>query len=210
MDVLRVQQSLVHPILHVAHLTAMREIPAMEHRTAAELEAGLDAIRGAPRDAGVVELIARRPAVGEREVLDEAQLDTATGLVGDSWITRPSSKTPDNSPHPEMQVTLMNARVIRLLRPDGDWAIAGDQFFVDLDLSLENVPAGTRLALGSAIVEVTAPPHRGCAKFSARFGSDVLRWANSPTGRALNLRGVHARVIQSGTIRRGDPIRKIA
>jgi len=181
--------------------------PAMPPRTASELEAGLDDIRRSPGDAGIVELITRRPRVGEREVLAEAELDVEVGLVGDSWSTRTSSKPR----HPEKQLTLMNVRVIRLITYDPhDWPLAGDQLYVDLALAGENLPAGTRLALGTAVIEVTTQPHTGCAKFSARFGSDVMRWVNSETGRALNLRGINTRVIEGGSVRRGDTICKIS
>jgi MOSC domain-containing protein YiiM len=187
-----------------AHLTTM-------HRTPEQLEAGIAAIRESPRDQGTLDWIACRPAVGERTVLDTAALDVDGGLVGDSWTARPSSKMPDRRPHPDAQVTLMNARVIALIAGDRDrWAIAGDQLYVDLDLSLDNLPAGTRLQIGDAVLEVTALPHTGCAKFSARFGSEALRWVNTPTGRALNLRGIYVRVVTAGQVRRGDSIRKLA
>jgi len=186
------------------HLTIM-------HRTPEQLEAGLGAIRESPRDEGIVDWIVCRPAAGERTVLDAATLDVDGGLVGDSWIARTSRKMPDGQPHPDAQVTLMNARVIALLAGDRDrWAIAGDQLYVDLDLSLDNLPAGTRLGIGDAVLAVTALPHTGCAKFSARFGSEALRWVNTPTGRALNLRGIHVRVVIAGQVRRGDAIRKLA
>lgn len=179
------------------------------HRTPDQLEAGLSAIREAPRDRGALELIASRPAVAERAVLDTATLDVNGGLVGDSWATRPS-RAPDRAPNLDAQVTLMNARVIALLAGDRKrWPIAGDQLYVDLDLSLDNLPAGTRLQIGDAVLEVSALPHTGCAKFSARFGSEALRWVNTPIGRALNLRGIHARVVTPGQVRRGDAIRKL-
>ena len=182
--------------------------PSSMHRTPEELEAGLAAIRESPRDDGRLELIVCRPTAGERGVLDVGTLDLASGLVGDDWSIR-KSHSRDGWPNPEMQVTLMNARVIALLAGERDrWPIAGDQLYVDLDLSLENLPPGSRLQIRDAVVEVTAPPHRGCVKFSARFGSDAMRWANSKTGRALNLRGVHARVVTPGEIRRGDSVRK--
>jgi MOSC domain-containing protein YiiM len=185
---------------------------AMLHRTADVLEAALALIRAAPRDVGVVELIARRPQHGVREILDEATLDPAAGLVGDNWIHRPCRHTTDGSPDHERQITLIGARACRAFAGDDPaaWALAGDQLYVELDLSSANLPAGARLAIGEAIVVVTAPPHTGCAKFSARFGSDAIRWANSPDGRALNLRGIHGRVERGGTVRRGDRIAKLA
>jgi hypothetical protein len=182
----------------------------MRHRTAEELAAGLDGIRSAPADAGTLEMIVRRPAVDEREVLAEGRLTAAEGLVGDDWRARGSRSTPDGSADPDRQLTVMGSRVVDLFA-GGDraaWPLAGDQLYVDLDLSVANLPPGTRLEIGEALVEVTEPPHTGCAKFSARFGSEALRLANSPEGRALRLRGLHVRVVEPGVVRAGDPIRK--
>ncbi len=182
----------------------------IKHLTMAELEAGLDVIRQSPPDEGVLEMIVRRPAANEREVLAEGRLDLAEGLVGDSWRARGSSKTADGSAHPEMQLNIMNARVIALVAQQQErWPLAGDQLFIDLDLSAENLPPGTRLSLGSAIIEVTAIPHNGCGKFVERFGVDAMKFVNSPLGRQLHLRGVNARVVQPGVIRVGDKVRKI-
>ena len=177
----------------------------MKHLSMAELESGLDHIRQAPKDGGVLQLICRRPSIEAREVLEEAELDTVLGLVGDNWRTRGSSSTPDRSAHPEMQLNIMNSRAIALVAQTRDrWALAGDQLFVDLDLSKENLPAGARVRLGSAIIEVTARPHTGCQKFVARFGLDAMMFVNSPVGQQLCLRGINARVVQSGVIRVGD------
>jgi hypothetical protein len=178
--------------------------------TIAELEAGLETIRQSPKEAGVLELIVRRPQTEQREVLDEAQLDPVEGLVGDNWRTRGSSRTADGSAHPDMQLTLMNARVVALVAGERErWPLAGDQLYVDFDLSAENLPPGTRLALGSAIIEVTAEPHTGCQKFMARFGPDALKFISTPVGRALQLRGINTKVVQPGLIRMGDTVRKI-
>ena len=175
-----------------------------------ELEAGLDEIRRSPSDVGYLHLIVRRPNIGEREVLEAGELDCAAGLLGDSWGSRPSSSTPDGSPHPEKQLNVMNSRVIALIAANRErWPLAGDQLFVDLDLSAANLPPGTRLALGSAVIEVTAPPHTGCQKFVARFGLDAMKFVNSPIGRELNLRGINAEVVQPGRIRVGDAVRKM-
>jgi hypothetical protein len=175
-----------------------------------ELLAGLDDVARSPADEGTVELIVRRPDENEREVLDEGQLDTEVGLVGDMWRRRGSSRTPDGGPNPNAQLTLMNVRAAALVAGERDrWPLAGDQLYVDLDLSLENLPPGSRLQVGTAVVEITADPHTGCAKFSARFGSDALRFVNSPDGRALRLRGVNARVVEAGIVRRGDVIRRL-
>jgi len=182
---------------------------APTHLTLAEMEAGLEIIRQSPKHQGVLELIVRRPTTDTREVLAEGQLNLTEGLVGDSWRARGSSSTPDRSAHPEMQLNLMNARVIALLAQQKDrWALAGDQLFVDFDLSEANVPPGTRLAIGSAVIEITSPPHLGCKKFSARFGPDAVKFVNSPEGKQLHLRGVNAKVVQAGIARAGDPVEK--
>lgn len=182
----------------------------LKHLTLAEMEAGLPTIRQAPKDQGVVKLISRRPNTDAREVLAEAQLDPDRGLIGDNWKARGSRSTPDGSANPEMQLNLMNARVIELLAQDKSrWALAGDQLFVDFDLSEANIPPGTRLVIGAAVIEITAPPHLGCKKFSARFGPDAVKFVNSTEGKQLHLRGVNAKVVESGLVRAGDSVRKL-
>jgi hypothetical protein len=182
----------------------------LAHATFVELEAALDHIRESPSEDGVLELIVRRPNQGEREVLEAGDLDPAHGLVGDSWSRRRSRYTADGSPDPDTQLNLMNARVVALVaRVKERWPLAGDQLFVDFDLSAANVPAGTRLAIGSAVIEVTAQPHTGCGKFIERFGVDATKFVNSSIGRELHLRGINARVVGAGTIRVGDRVKKI-
>jgi hypothetical protein len=174
-----------------------------EHATAEELLAGLDHIRAAPSDRGTVELIVRRPAVDEREVVEEGELDLVVGLIGDRWHL-------GTSPINDAQLTLMNARAAELIaRTRERWPLAGDQLYVDFDLSVDNLPAGTQLAVGKAVVEVTAVPHTGCAKFSARFGTDALKFVNKSPGRELRLRGANARVVTPGPVRAGDTIAKL-
>jgi MOSC domain-containing protein YiiM len=168
----------------------------MAHLDPAALEAGLDEIRRSPQDRGTVELIVRRPAVEEREVLEEAEIDPVEGLVGDR-----------GSANPDLQITLMNARVAALVADDPERRqLAGDQLYVDFDLSRANVPPGTRLDVGSATLEISEQPHTGCGKFAKRFGVDALKFVNSKVGRELNLRGVNARVVAGGRVRPGDRI----
>jgi hypothetical protein len=170
----------------------------MKHPTAAMLAAGLDQI-------------VRRPAENARDALVEATLDRDEGLVGDAWRVRPSSMTADGSPHPDLQLTVMNARVAALVAGQPDrWQLAGDQLYVDLDLSQANLPPGTRLALGTAVIEVTDKPHRGCKKFAERFGQDALRFVNSPAGGELRLRGMNAKVVVSGVVSVGDAVRRLS
>jgi MOSC domain-containing protein YiiM len=174
-----------------------------------ELEAGLGHVRAAPREEGTVELIVRRPAVDEREVVTEAELDVDDGLVGDNWRARGRSGG-RRPPNPDTQITVMSSRAVALAAGERDrWPLAGDQLYVDLDLSGENLPPGTRLAIGTAVIEVTAEPHTGCKKFAARFGLETLEAFNSPEGRALNLRGINTRVLQPGAVRVSDAVRKL-
>ena len=173
-----------------------------------ELLAGLDHVRRAPADGGTVELIVARPANFEREILDEGLLDLEVGLVGDNWATRGCRLVEDGSSDPLRQVTVMGARAAALLC-GSDWAQAGDQFYVDIDLSVDNLPAGSRLAIGEAVIEITEPPHTGCQKFSTRFGVDALRMVGTPEGKQLRLRGVNARVVRPGRVRTGDTVTKL-
>ena len=188
-------------------------VPAVApiHLDTASLEAGLDEIRRSPTERGTLELIVRRPEIDRREILDEAELSTTEGVVGDTWLVRGSGRTSDGSAHPDMQLNVINARLSRLVGGDDDDvpALAGDQLHVDLDISHDNVPAGTQLAIGQAVIEVTEQPHTGCPKFAARFGNEALRFVNVGAGKQLRLRGLNARVVVPGTIRRGDIITKL-
>lgn len=184
---------------------------AIRHLTTDEINAGIHNVLRSPKDEGVLRMFVRRPVVNGREVLDEAELDAVVGLVGDTWNVRSSRRTTDGSPHPDMQLNVMNARVIALLAQDqARWPLAGDQLYVDLDLSAANLPSGTRLSLGSAIIEITPQPHTGCEKFVERFGLDAMKYVNSPAGKELRLRGLNAKVAQSGRIHVGDVVRRIA
>jgi MOSC domain-containing protein YiiM len=174
----------------------------MQHVERQVLDHGIEEVCRSPKEAGTVELIVRRPAEEEREILDEAELDPVEGVVGDRWHG-------GGSGHPDRQLTLMNARSAALIAQTRErWPLAGDQLYVDLDLSGARLPPGTRLEVGSAVVEITAEPHLGCGKFSRRFGVDALKFVNSDVGRELNLRGVNARVVTAGAVRTGDAIRR--
>lgn len=175
-----------------------------------ELEAALDHLRGAPKDDGVLQLIVRRPQVDQREVVEEAELDTVLGLIGDSWSRRGSSKSADGGPHPEMQINIMNARVTALVAQELErWPLAGDQLYLDMDLSKDNLPAGSRIAVGSAVLEVSALPHTGCHKFVSRFGVDAMKFVNSEVGKQLCLRGINAKVVQAGVVKVGHTAKKL-
>jgi hypothetical protein len=183
----------------------------MAQRSLAELQAGLADVRSAPLDDGIVRLIVSRPGPGERTLHETAELDVQGGLIGDTWITRGSKATADGSSDRRAQVTLMNARAAAVIAgPIDEWPAAGDQLYVELDLGEANLPAGSLLAVGSAVLEVSSVPHTGCVKFSGRFGADALRFVSTPDGRALRLRGMNATIVTSGTVRLGDRVRVVA
>jgi hypothetical protein len=188
--------------------TILRRVErVVQHLSLAEMEAALDHVRAAPREMGTVDLLVRRPEVELREVLEEAVLDPEHGVVGDVWRRKPDRLSPDGNPDPERQLTLMNVRVAALVAVDPERIpLAGDQVYVDLDVSEANLPAHTRLQVGEAVVEITEPAHTGCGKFVQRFGVDAQKFVNSPVGRALRLRGVNARVVVAGTVRAGDHV----
>ncbi len=175
-----------------------------------ELLAGVAQIRDSPADTGVLEMIVARPAPFEREILDAGELSPVAGLVGDTWAERGSRQTPDGSAETNRQLTLMNSRAAHLIAGTRQrWPLAGDQLYVDLDLSAENLPPGTLLAIGDAAVEVTPEPHTGCAKFIQRFGIEAMRFVNSPAGTEVRARGINARIVSAGTVRTGDLVRKV-
>lgn len=177
------------------------------HLTNEEISDSIKHVLDAPKDNGVLELIVRRPAVNKREVIENGVLQIENGLVGDNWLTRGSLRTDNGLGHPEMQLNLMNYRFGLLIAGSRERVpLAGDQLFVDLDLSEDNVPAGTRLSIGEAVIEVTTIPHLGCKKFVERFGIDAMKFANSDFGRKHHLRGINAKVIRSGSIKTGDMI----
>ena len=181
------------------------------HLSREELEAGLADIRQSPRDRGAVQMIVRRPDTDKRETLTRGELDTTEGLIGDNWLSRGNPRTADGCADPEMQLNIMNTRVIALVAIIRDrWPMAGDQLFVDMDLSKENLPAGTRLQLGTAIVEVTSMPHTGCKKFVARYGLEAMKFVNSGLGKQLCLRGIHAKIVKSGACEVGDIVCKLS
>ena len=166
-------------------------------------------VLASPRDEATVELIVRRPERLGREVVTEARLDPIEGLVGDGWLARSSKSTPDGTADPLSQLTIMSTRVLAAIEPDRSrWPLAGDQLYADLDLGVANLPAGARLRVGEALVEVTERPHTGCSQFAERFGLDALRWISTPDGKAARMRGMYVRVVEGGAVRLGDAIRK--
>ncbi len=182
----------------------------MTHLSKKNLEAGIDLILQSPKDHGALQLIVRRPAIDMREVIELGTLDLHFGLVGDSWLERGNRHTTDGSADPEMQLNIMNSRVTALVAQDPEfWPLAGDQLYIDMDLSTENLPHGSRISIGSAIIEVTPAPHTGCKKFVARFGLEAMKFVNSGLGRKQNFRGINAKVVQAGEVRLGDIANKL-
>ncbi len=175
----------------------------VSHLTSEQIQAGMENVLGSPADGGPLVKIVRRPDMERREVVGEGVLDVDLGLVGDNWMAR--------STDPVGQIAVMNSRFLSLIaQSEQRWELVGDQLIVDLDLSMENLPPGTQLAIGSAVLEIQEKPHTGCAKFSARFGLDALQFISTPSGRELRLRGVYARIVQSGTARAGDTVTKLS
>lgn len=175
-----------------------------------ELEAGLVEIGQSPKEKGMLEMIVCRPDEDERLVLEHAELDPTEGLIGDNWRARGSRHTEDGKAHPDSQIAIMNSRIIQLLAQDRSrWPLAGDQLYVDLDVSSDNLPPGQQITIGTALLEITDMPHTGCAKFTERYGHDAIRFVNSPEGRRFRRRGLYARVLRPGTISVGDVVSKV-
>jgi hypothetical protein len=180
------------------------------HLSTTEIESRLGAAGASPRDDGKLDRIVCRPERGERQLLDSAELDLTAGLVGDNWKVRGSKDTPDGSANFDAQITLANSRVIDAMASDQEmWPLAGDQLYVDFDISIDNLPPGQQIAIGSVILEVSTKPHTGCAKFTERFGHDAIRMVNSKEGLHQRWRGVNTRIVQPGTIHIGDVIHKV-
>jgi MOSC domain-containing protein YiiM len=181
-----------------------------KHLSRAELQAGLPHILDSPKDDGVLEAIVIRSAPGERQDLQSCEISLEGGTHGDHWAKGCWMSTEDGKPHPDVQICIMNARCIALVAQERPrWPLAGNNFFIDLDLRPGNLPPGQRLAIGTAIIEITAVPHTGCESFVERYGRAAVVFVNAPKGKALRLRGVYARVVQDGCITVGDRVVKV-
>lgn len=185
----------------------------MDLRTADELDAHLPHLRSAPADVGRLDLVVRRPAVDERDVLEAGTLSEDGGLEGDNWLDRSTSRAIEAGRHLDAQINVTSSRMASFLAFDDveRQALAGDQLHLDLDISHANLPTGTRIGIGEdAVIEVTKKPHNGCAKFRARYGQEALDFVNSETGQAMRLRGFNARVVTGGVVRPGDKVTRMA
>jgi MOSC domain-containing protein YiiM len=170
------------------------------HRALRDLEAGLRALPESPRDSGFLACIVRRRADGIREAPGRVDLTPEEGVPGDGWTRRP----PRN---PEAQLAVMRRDVAELIAGGQPLTVFGDNLFVEIDISAANLPVGTRLRVGDALVEVTPKPHNGCHKFRGRFGEDALRFVQADATRNLNLRGIYWKVVEPGEVGVGAPIR---
>ena len=180
------------------------------HRDSKTLNDQMSQIMAAPKDGGVVDLIVARPESDERQILETAELDVDDGLIGDNWKARGNRHTPDGRANKETQLTLMNSRVANAITDTkSEWALAGDQIYIDMDLSVQNLPAGTHLRVGTATIRISEQPHTGCKKFVERFGADALRFVNTGPGAEARFRGLNAQIIESGTVRHGDKVIRI-
>lgn len=180
------------------------------HLALGELEDGLAEILRSPKDRGLLRAIVIRPETDARASLPQCELSPEGGVHGDNWARGCWMSLPDGRPHPDVQVTLMNARALALIaQEEARWPLAGDNLIVDLDLSADNLPPGTRLAIGSTMLEITEVPHKGCKKFAGRFGVDATRFVNSREGLRLHLRGIYARIVERGVVAVGDPVQKL-
>jgi MOSC domain-containing protein YiiM len=169
------------------------------HLLLARLEAGLGALPAPPRDSGRVMLVVRRRPDRMRETLGRVELQPEDGVPGDAWGRREHRD-------PEAALTVMQVDVAELIANGQPLTVFGDNLFLDLDLSAQNLPTGSRLRVGRALLEVTAKPHNGCHKFAARFGHDALRLVSRPERRQRNLRGIYMRVVEAGEVAVGDPV----
>ena len=181
------------------------------HLTLEQLQKGLPQIEASPKDKGTLRAIVIRPLTDERKSLDRCELSFKGGVHGDNWADGCWMKQEDGSPHPDVQVAIMNSRAIDLIAGEEErWPLAGDNLFVDFDLSEDNLPPGTRVIVGGVLLEITEVPHNGCKKFAERFGKDAVKFVNSTAGKQLHLRGIYAKVIDAGTVRVGDSVIKVA
>lgn len=168
------------------------------------------ALEPSPTDGGPLQAIVIRPTSETRNTVSTAFLSPDHGVLGDHWASGCWKSLTDGRPHPDVQVALMNSRIIQLIAgAPKRWPLAGDNLFVDFDLGQDRLPVGQQLQLGEVRMEITAEPHLGCGKFARRFGRDALQFVNSAEGKRLRLRGVYARILQEGRVAVGDLLQRI-
>lgn len=180
------------------------------HLSKAELAAGLPGVLESPKDNGAIEQIIVRPAANERRPVNSVAISLAGGLEGDHWAQGCWKSNESGEPHPDVQICMMNSRCIDLIAGDkSNWAPAGDNLFIDMDLTPDNLPPGTHISMGTAVLEITDTPHKGCAKFIERYGRDACVFVNVGDGDRYKLRGIYGRVVQDGVISVGDKVSKM-
>ena len=181
------------------------------HLTEQEIMDGLNEVQKSPMNDGILEAIVIRPGSDERRSLEQCRLSPEGGTEGDAWARGCWLQLPDGRPDPAVQICIMNSRMINLVAGNRNrWELAGDNLFVDLNLSRENLQAGQLLSIGECVIEITEQAHNGCAKFSQRFGAPALKVVNSPLGKQLRLRGIYAKVITPGNVGVGNLIMKLS
>lgn len=193
----------MEPKTETAHIDSTSVGDPARFLTVAHLERGLAAYGHGPRDGGRVVLIVRKADGGRRETPERVTLTPELGVPGDAWGRW-------RSPDPETQLAVMERGVAELIANGQPLELFGDNLVLELDLSRENLPIGTRLRVGRATLEATPKPHTGCKKFHARFGADALRFVSRPDLRQRNLRGVYLRVVEAGEVAVGDPVAMIS
>jgi hypothetical protein len=179
------------------------------HLSLEELQSHLDSIKQSPQDDGILKAIVIRPVSNERVGMESSVVTPDGGVHGDRWAKQAWLNLPEEELEPKAQITVMNSRAAEVIaRNRARWPLAGDNLYVDLDLSEDNLQAGQQLSIGSAVFEITPQPHNGCGKFEQRFGAEALKWVNSEEGKHHHLRGIYIKVVKAGVINVDDTITK--
>ncbi|WP_062763020.1 hypothetical protein [Falsirhodobacter sp. alg1] len=173
------------------------------------LNAALPHVLAAPKDNTPVTMLCFRPATGERDFRDHLRLTRAEGIPGERWLTRPWMRLPDGSPHPAIQVSILPKRVLDLVWTDHSVPHPGDPIIADLDTSLANLPTGSLIRVGTAVLRVSGEFNDACVKWKVRYGKDAKDWITAPGHPELRLRGILCSVEEDGDVHLGDLIVKL-
>ncbi|MFT5632095.1 MAG: hypothetical protein ACI9HB_003282 [Gammaproteobacteria bacterium] len=183
---------------------------ASGHVRLAECEDALSTILAAPKSGAIVEQLCLRPGFSERSFPELLELTVAGGIIGERWTKAPWLTLSDGTPDPRIQVSILSKRVMDLCWRDRENTHhPGDTMIVDMDLGVENLPNGTRLGIGSAVVEVSDKFNTACIKWQGRYGAESLRWLNLRKNRDYRLRGILCRIVQDGVVRLGDELARV-